>query len=453
MNHSPGRYSKYLRLINIGIHILLLNTTIWYFDTKIINNPLQIVYINFTWLIIAYISNFYNTYRFVDLTKLIGRLFVQYIVFFLAYFTFYAVTQNTFVVYTHLKIAAVLFVGLIGTRLFFYFALRAYRIRGGNYRRVVVIGNSKKDKILQSFFLSRDEFGYKLQGFFSDSPSDNLHYKGKLDKAFEFVLENDIDEIYCSLDDLTKEQIKAFIKFSDDNYKVLKFIPRASEALGSDVRLEYYDYIPVLSLRNNPLSKPLEKSLKRIFDIIFSLFVVVFFLSWLIPILWVLVKLESKGPLIFKQEREGLNGKRFFCYKFRSMYINDLEDIVQTKKNDARITKIGGFIRKTSIDELPQFINVFLGSMSVVGPRPHMLSQGNIFKDVVDRYSVRHFVKPGITGLAQVKGCRGEIESKKDIQDRVKYDIFYIENWSFLMEIKIIVLTLVNAIKGEEKAF
>ena len=135
------------------------------------------------------------------------------------------------------------------------------------------------------------------------------------------------------------------------------------------------------------------------------------------------------------------------------MYRNDLEDVIQTKKTDNRITKVGKFIRKTSIDELPQFINVFLGSMSVVGPRPHMLSQGNIFKDVVDKYTVRHFVKPGITGLAQIKGCRGEIASKTDIQNRIKYDLFYIENWSFLLDVKIIILTALNALNGDEKAY
>lgn len=453
MNHSPGRYSKYLRLINISVHLLLLNFTIWYFDKAIIYNPLHVIFINFSWLIVSYLSNFYNTYRFIDLIKLIERLFIQYIVFFLAYFSFFAAIQESFNLTTHLKIAFVVFVGLMGTRLFFYFSLRAYRRHGGNFRRVVVIGNSKKDKTLQNFFLNRDEFGYKLKGFFSDEHSENLLYKGELDKAFDFILENNIDEIYCSLDDLTKGQIKKFIKFSDDNCKVLKFIPKSETALGSEINLEYYDYIPVLTLRNNPLSKPLEKTFKRIFDILFSLFIIVFILSWLIPILWISVRLESKGSLIFKQEREGLNGKRFYCFKFRSMYLNNTDNISQTKKNDSRITKVGKFIRKTSIDELPQFINVFLGSMSVVGPRPHMISQGNVFKDIVDKYTVRHFVKPGITGLAQIKGCRGEIETKKDIHDRVKYDIFYIENWSFIMDLKIIVLTFFNAVKGEEKAF
>jgi len=190
-----------------------------------------------------------------------------------------------------------------------------------------------------------------------------------------------------------------------------------------------------------------------VFDIIFSLIVIVFILSWLTPILFILIKLESKGSLFFKQEREGLNGQRFYCYKFRSMKRNKLENVIQTSRNDDRITKIGSFIRRTSIDELPQFINAFLGSMSVVGPRPHMISQGDKFKKIVDKYAVRHFVKPGVTGLAQIKGFRGEITKTSDIQNRVKYDVFYIENWSLLHDIKIIVLTILNAVKGEENAF
>ncbi|MEE9350485.1 MAG: sugar transferase, partial [Flavobacteriaceae bacterium] len=166
----------------------------------------------------------------------------------------------------------------------------------------------------------------------------------------------------------------------------------------------------------------------------------------------VLIKKETKGPIIFKQTREGINGKPFTCYKFRSMGVNKNADKIQATKGDLRVTKIGQKIRKTSIDELPQFINVLLGDMSVVGPRPHMYSQSEIFKTTVSKYMVRHFVKPGITGLAQVKGYRGEIETDRDIKNRVKYDIFYVENWSFFLDMKIILQTI-GVFKGEDKAY
>ena len=162
---------------------------------------------------------------------------------------------------------------------------------------------------------------------------------------------------------------------------------------------------------------------------------------------------DSLGFIFFKQKRNGLNYKEFYCYKFRSMRLNEIADLHQVSKNDPRITKVGKFIRKTSIDELPQFFNVLLGDMSVVGPRPHMVSHTEMYARRIDKFMVRHFIKPGITGLAQTKGFRGEVESDKDIIYRVKFDIFYLENWSLLLDIKIIFLTVINAIKGEEKAY
>jgi len=167
----------------------------------------------------------------------------------------------------------------------------------------------------------------------------------------------------------------------------------------------------------------------------------------------IIIRLESKGPVFFKQSRNGFNYKEFDCYKFRSMTPNDNANLHQATKGDLRITKVGQFIRKTSIDELPQFYNVLFGNMSVVGPRPHMVSHTNMYAQKVDKFMVRHFVKPGITGLAQISGFRGEIETDKDIINRVKFDIFYIENWSLLLDLKIIFKTFFNAVKGEDKAY
>jgi putative colanic acid biosynthesis UDP-glucose lipid carrier transferase len=176
-------------------------------------------------------------------------------------------------------------------------------------------------------------------------------------------------------------------------------------------------------------------------------------LSWLTPLLAIIISLESKGPIFFRQKRNGIENKEFYCYKFRSMTLNNDADRFQASKNDMRITKVGRFIRRTSIDELPQFYNVFFGDMSVVGPRPHMVKHTNEYANKVDKYMLRHFVKPGITGLAQVRGYRGEIESEADILNRIKFDIFYIENWSLFLDIKIVFQTVLNAIKGEDKAY
>ena len=186
---------------------------------------------------------------------------------------------------------------------------------------------------------------------------------------------------------------------------------------------------------------------------LFSLFVFFGILIWFAPILALLIRLESKGPIFFIQKRTGFDNKEFQCFKFRSMAVNDDADAKQAGKNDMRVTKIGRFIRRTSIDELPQFYNVLFGNMSVVGPRPHMLKHTDEYANKVDKYMLRHFVKPGITGLAQVRGYRGEIEQDSDIQNRIKFDIFYVENWSFLLDLKIIIQTILNGIKGEEKAY
>jgi putative colanic acid biosynthesis UDP-glucose lipid carrier transferase len=273
-----------------------------------------------------------------------------------------------------------------------------------------------------------------------------------LDELTKFVLENNVDEIYCSLNEITNEQLKDLVDFADDHRKTIKFIPDTKEIFSKSLKMEYYEVFPVLSLQKTLLHDPLTKAFKRGFDIVFSIIVIVGLLSWLVPLLAILIKAESRGPIFFKQGRPGMDEKEFFCYKFRSMQINKTTE-KEASKNDPRVTRIGRILRKTSIDEMPQFLNVLLGDMSVVGPRPHLWSQNKIYGSKIKKYMVRHYVKPGITGLAQVRGFRGEIETDEDMINRIKYDVFYIENWSLLLDIKIIVQTVINIFKGEEKAY
>jgi putative colanic acid biosynthesis UDP-glucose lipid carrier transferase len=246
--------------------------------------------------------------------------------------------------------------------------------------------------------------------------------------------------------------LKDLVEFTDEYRKTIKFIPDSKAIFSKNLKIDYYEFFPVLSLQRTLLHDPITKVFKRLFDIIFSLFVLVFLLSWLVPILAILIKLESRGPIFFKQGRPGIEEKEFFCFKFRSMKINKTTE-QEASKNDPRVTKIGRFIRKTSIDEMPQFLNVLMGDMSVVGPRPHLWSQNKAYGNKIKKYMVRHYVKPGITGLAQVRGFRGEIENDEDMINRIKYDVFYIENWSLILDIKIIAQTVINIFKGEEKAY
>ncbi len=408
------------------------------------------VFISFAWFIIAANLGFYEVYRYTKVISILNCTVKQGILFTLfciALEYFYSETSNQksvafFVVSTLLLILAI--------KLFIYYFLRKFRVLfGGNFRTVVLLGNDINVKPLKAFFTENPDYGYKLIKVFTLED----HKKQRIDDCLSFALENKMDEIYCSMADLSDSQINEIINFADNNLKTLKFIPNEKQILSRSVKFEYYDYIPVISLRNILQDETLNKIFKRVFDLVFSSLIIIGILSWLTPILAIIIKWESKGPLFFIQKRNGLNYKEFNCYKFRSMEVNDKADLDLASKNDIRITKVGKFIRRTSIDELPQFFNVFLGEMSVVGPRPHMVSVTNIYALKVDKFMVRHFVKPGITGLAQTKGFRGEVETDEDIINRVKYDIFYMENWSILLDIKIIFNTIFNTLKGDEKAY
>jgi putative colanic acid biosynthesis UDP-glucose lipid carrier transferase len=315
----------------------------------------------------------------------------------------------------------------------------------------VIIGYTPEAIKLKEVFENRNDFGYRFLGYFSDKKT-NAAITGKLDQLKAFVLANKVDEIYCSLNEITNDQLKDLVEFADDYRKTIKFIPDSKEIFSKNLKIDYYEFFPVLSLQKTLLHDPITKLFKRFFDVVFSLFVLVFLLSWLVPIMAILIKLESRGPIFFKQGRPGIDEKEFFCFKFRSMKINKTTER-EASKNDPRVTKIGRFIRKTSIDEMPQFLNVLLGDMSVVGPRPHLWSQNKAYGNKIKKYMVRHYVKPGITGLAQVRGFRGEIETDEDMINRIKYDVFYIENWSLILDLKIIAQTVINIFKGEEKAY
>jgi putative colanic acid biosynthesis UDP-glucose lipid carrier transferase len=434
------------------MHLLIINLGFYYFNKEVIPKTNQLIYINIFWIIIAYFVGVYNFNRYTKVPQIITQLFFQFTVFSLAYFTYYALFDELLNAKHQIKFLTCVFLGITVFRTIYFYGLRRYRLEGYNYRNVVVVGANQGVNSLINFFNKRADFGFRYKGYFDNKNKSKPNYLGEIDTCFDYVQQNEIDEIYCSIASLSIEDINKFIEFADDNVKVIKLIPDSKE-LFSKMTLEYYGYVPVLAVRKLPFENPLIKASKRLFDIVFSSLIIIFLLSWLVPILAFLIKRESKGTVFFTQIREGVKGKPFMCYKFRSMGINKMADKIQATKNDHRVTKIGAFIRKTSIDELPQFFNVLKGDMSVVGPRPHMLSQSEKFKKIVNKYMVRHFVKPGITGLAQVKGYRGEIETESDIKNRVKYDIFYVENWSFFLDIKIILLTIKNAIKGEEKAY
>ena len=393
----------------------------------------------------------YRYTRFLSLIRLLGS---QFLLFILGYFAYFGIFKEGVVVHNQFLILTSIIFSISSIKFLWLLFLKKYRAVGNNFRTTVVVGLDDSSKNIIKLFKSKSNLGYKYLGFFSRKDSENNECLGNLNDLFKYVTENSVDEIYCSLTSLKKNQIKEINKFAIEKNIGLKLIPNSSELYSKNQSIEYYDdALMVLNVNKLPFEFSENFYIKRIFDIFFSLFVCVFVLSWLWPILWFFVKFESKGPLLFKQGREGIKGKEFTCYKFRSMTLNKDADKVHATKNDARVTKVGAFLRKTSMDELPQFINVLFGDMSVVGPRPHLESLSLEYQKDVDDYLKRHIVKPGITGLAQVSGYRGEIKKAADIKNRVRLDIFYIENWSFFLDIKIIIKTVLNLFKGEEKAY
>jgi putative colanic acid biosysnthesis UDP-glucose lipid carrier transferase len=451
---TKGRYSKYIRPISITIDcVILLLLASFFLKDFAIQLPYFLIYEIFSWCVLAYFIGFYEVYRFTKPVDIMSLLFKQLFVFTLFVFAFFSITREivpSFRLLFYFIFSVFVLVTFFKALLFYY--LKKYRIvLGGNYRNAIIIGYTQSSKNLQKLFETRPDYGYHFQGFFSDKVQ-NSSIKGKVSQIQEYVLENKIDDIYCALEELSNEELKELVEFADYYKKTIKFIPEENEIYAKNLKIDYYEFFPILSLKRTPLNEPLLKFSKRLFDIGFSLIIIIFVLSWLIPIIAVLIKLESKGPVFFKQGRPGLDENEFFCYKFRSMHINNKteESVV---KNDPRITKIGFFLRKTSFDEMPQFFNVLLGDMSIVGPRPHLWAHNNEYRSKIKKYNVRLYVRPGITGLAQVKGYRGEIESDEEMINRIKYDLFYIENWSLLLDIKIIVLTIINIFKGQDKAY
>ena len=401
------------------------------------------------WIIVSVFNRFYYIYRYTNFLKIINLLFNQIVLFALSLFCFSGIfPELELEPNTIIKLLMPIAILIVFVKIVTYYSIKTFRSYfGGNYRKTIIIGSSMESQNLELFFNKNKQAGYLHKKTFSD-----VSKKSILD-SINFVKEQEIDEIYCSTENINDQEVKALIKFCDNNLKTIKFIPNSTKLNSKKLIYETYDSLPILSLRRVPLQDSVNLFFKRLTDIIISLAVVVFVLSWLTPIIALFIKKESDGPVFFKQTRNGINYEEFSCLKFRSMIVNENAHKLQATKGDTRVTKIGAFLRKTSLDEMPQFINVLLGDMSVVGPRPHMIKENDKYYKTVDKYMLRHVIKPGITGLAQVSGYRGEVEKESDIVNRIKFDIYYLENWSILLDVKIILRTILNSIKGEDKAY
>ncbi|WP_405410874.1 undecaprenyl-phosphate glucose phosphotransferase [Maribacter sp. Asnod1-A12] len=445
--------SNFIIPISFVVHILFINLTLFVHIPKVYLNGYSILYYNLTWLITTYSLNFYPTARRDGFMTNLKTFIVLFVIYGLVYFTsfvFLGIDSYTplYLILVYLQICFLLTL----FRVLFYWAKKLYRTKGYNSTRVVVIGKDKNLQKLRRIF-DNPEYGYQYMGYFDNSKSNSNAYLGDIENSFSYIFENNVEEVYCMASKLSKAEIQYVMKIADNSLKRIKIIPDNKELFSRAMSLELYGAVPILNLRASPLDLDYSNLIKRIFDIIISSVAIIGILSWMTPIVYILMKIDSKGPLFFKQQRHGVNRDVFWCYKFRSMTKSGTSDTQMATKNDVRVTKLGKILRKTSIDELPQFFNVLMGDMSVVGPRPHMVVHTQQYEGSVDKYLVRHFLKPGITGLAQIQGCRGEIINRSDIVNRVRYDIFYMEKWSLALDAKIVFLTIYNAIKGEERAY
>lgn len=337
----------------------------------------------------------------------------------------------------------------IGTALHIVFNER-YR----SVKKVALLGSSQTSLRLSHYFK-----GDQGLVFYGNIGGDECIYFDKgtsvseiVNKKFARAADAGVNEIYATVIPDRMSEIQPLLQEADRQGIRMKLIPDLG--VHSSYGVGYFSKeFTLITMRPEPLEDMGNRFKKRAFDLIFSTFVIIFILSWLYPIVAFLIKIESEGPVLFKQKRSGRKNVPFDCYKFRSMRYNESSDELQATKKDTRVTVIGSFLRKSSLDEMPQFFNVFLGNMSVVGPRPHMLAHTEMYKDNIDKFMVRHAVKPGITGWAQVHGFRGETRENSDMENRVKYDIFYLENWTAMLDVRVIFMTIVNIVRGEENAY
>lgn len=344
---------------------------------------------------------------------------------------------------------------LIG-KVIFLLLRRSRRLSLIQYTDIVIVGAGPVGVELNNILEKRPTLGYRVVGFFDDKPdlrSGDVHILGSVEDCITYVKNFNIKEVYCALPDRAIEKINRLMREADREMVRFKLVPDVKDYFKKNVNVKMLAHFPVISPRSEPLESMSNQLFKRIFDVTFSLFVILFVMSWLLPLMAILIKLESKGPVFFKQLRSGKGNEPFYCLKFRSMRVNQDSDKTQATKNDSRITRLGAFMRKTSIDELPQFFNVLMGSMSVVGPRPHMLQHTHEYSAIIDQFMVRHLVLPGITGWAQVSGHRGETKEEGTMEARVEADIWYLENWSMFLDLKIAFLTVWQVFAGHKNAY
>ena len=450
------RYSRYFKSAIIILDILIVAAVFVFFflmrheyvleKARTEENVLSLLLLSLFWILLSGRTKLYSIPRNLTYTLYVERIVTHIFIFLLGIVLLARVSNNEFLKYERFWITFTLFIILFIVKSFIFFTLKYIRAQGGNYRNIMFIAENSSSEILKDIVTQRKDYGYRVYEF----PNEEIN----ISELQNFWREKEIHTVFIPTQNHLSKKLLEEINREAENDKIkISLIPSAIQNEFFQYDLGYIETQPILTPLKFPLHYYSNAIIKRSFDILFSLLVLIFIATWLFPILALLIKLDSKGSVFFKQKRYGFHDEVFECLKFRTMIENEESTTKTTSQNDSRITKIGRFLRKTSLDEMPQFINVLRGDMSVVGPRPHMLLIDEFYKAKIGRYSVRSLVKPGITGLAQVSGLRGDTgEMEIEMKKRILADSFYVKNWSLTLDIVIILKTILLVIKGDQKA-
>lgn len=451
------RFRKITRYFLFLSDLLLINGSVWWCRHLTADSIAEDAFIRYTlllnllWVVLVLIRDRYQSVTFVNVSKTAFRLlFTHFLLLITVIFLFDREDIPRSFIVIHYLLFSLL---LLGFRYFYIFVYRRFSLFKYDKRRVVIIGNGEMSYKAASY-LGRPDSGYEFVGVFNDvdDPRHRLPMLGRKSDCIDYCVKHNVKEIFSTLMPESGEDFRELINRAEQECIRVKFLPDFKMIFARDVNLSIDNDLLMIRFRDEQLEKFENRIIKRAFDLCFTMILIVTVLWWLIPILSVLVLVTSGYPVFFIQKRSGRDGRVFDCYKFRTMRMNPEADEKAVEPNDPRLTRFGAFLRRTSLDELPQFFNVIKGDMSVVGPRPHMIRHTREYSAIISRYMVRHFLKPGITGWAQTNGFRGDITGNR-MEERVKKDIWYIENWSFLLDIQIILKTIRLMFTGDKHAY
>ena len=460
------RLAIMLRISFAILDLIVLNVAFlicqYMFNEYIVNDDkVQYTYFwflcNAAWMIVSWWINIYNE-KYIYSFEKFSRCTMQAFAYFFGVVMLYLVF-NKGADLSRLFIISVLSsfaISLLMNRFLHLALYHFFQNKNHIVRKIMIIGYNERAKKLASY-LENEPVKTEIVGYCEEEKNvyelSNYPIISGLDNVIETSKQYKVTEIFSTISPEQQSGIYSLINQADQACIRFRIIPDLNQFIRKPVHIDYLNDMPVLSLRKEPLDDVGNRIKKRLYDIVVSTLIIVLILSWLIPIISLLIWLESRGPIFFIQQRSGKNGETFNCIKFRSMKVNKEANEKQAKKDDDRITRMGKFMRKTNIDELPQFFNVWMSDMSIVGPRPHMLKHTDDYSKLIRQYMIRHFLKPGITGWAQINGCRGETRTVKDMNDRVQYDLWYLENWSLWLDTRVVLLTAFNMAKGEKNAY